>query len=149
MLIAELKQIYENFYGNQGTDFNDILYIEKRLGIKLPNDFKEIARFYSGGLLGDIEHYSISIGFEPNIVNKTLELRGSINLNNRYIVLAEPAESIIFLDIESYNVIWCDSTDLFSDNSDKWNSYQDFFSYLLLEDIEMQSRRVRITHHFS
>ncbi|ULJ60445.1 SMI1/KNR4 family protein [Wielerella bovis] len=139
MLIAELKQIYENFYGNQGTDFNDILYIEKRLGIKLPNDFKEIARFYSGGLLGDIEHYSISMDSEPNLVNKTLELRENINLDNRYIVLAEPAESIIFLDIESYNVIWCDSTDLFSDNSDKWNSYQDFFSYLLLEDIEMQS----------
>lgn len=104
----------------------------------------KISRFFSGGLKGGISHLAhASKGPEDNIVIETLRLRKSIGLNNRYIVIAEPAESLIVLNIESSEVIWCYNLDVHNINNgnylvtpDRWENYLSFFKYLLDEEDE-------------
>ncbi|SDD97942.1 hypothetical protein SAMN04488126_102214 [Bhargavaea beijingensis] len=72
--------------------------IEKTLGIRLPETFRDICVFYSSGFLGGISHFAIPGDCEPYIKGETLRLRGSIGLPSRFIVLAEPLESLIVLD---------------------------------------------------
>ncbi|AVX25571.1 SMI1/KNR4 family protein [Pseudomonas syringae pv. atrofaciens] len=138
--IESLKEKYKAYYDLDSGSKETLESIEKELAIKLPLDFKQIAMFYNGGLLGGISHHAISSDTNPlNIVDETLRLRKSINLADDYIVLAEPAESIIVLDVSSVPaVIWCDAIDAenintkkFSTPPDSWDSYASFFSYLL------------------
>ncbi|OUM05740.1 SMI1/KNR4 family protein [Pseudomonas syringae] len=141
--IENLKEKYKAYYDLDSGSKEALESIEKELAIKLPLDFKQIAMFYNGGLLGCISHHAISSETNPlNIVDETLRLRKSINLTDNYIVLAEPAESIIVLDVSSVPaVIWCDAIDAidaenintkkFSTPPDSWDSYASFFSYLL------------------
>ncbi|WP_346397695.1 SMI1/KNR4 family protein [Pseudomonas syringae] len=111
--IESLKEKYKAYYDLDSGSKETLESIEKELAIKLPLDFKQIAMFYNGGLLGGISHHAISSDTNPlNIVDETLRLRKSINLADDYIVLAEPAESIIVLDVSSVPaVIWCDAID--------------------------------------
>ncbi|KPX17606.1 hypothetical protein ALQ08_102990 [Pseudomonas syringae pv. delphinii] len=138
--IGDLKEKYKLHYDLESGSKKAIESLEKKLGIKLPLDFKKIAMFYNGGLLGGISHHAISSETNPlNIVDETLRLRKTINLGTEFIVLAEPSESIIALDISSAPaVIWCDAIDAenlntkkFSTQPDYWESYASFFSYLL------------------
>ncbi|MDC3742585.1 SMI1/KNR4 family protein [Pseudomonas syringae pv. syringae] len=138
--IESLKEKYKAYYDLDSGSKETLESIEKELAIKLPLDFKQIAMFYNGGLLGGISHHAISSDTNPlNIVDETLRLRKSINLADDYIVLAEPAESIIVLDVSSVPaVIWCDAIDAenintkkFSTPPDSWDSYASFFFYLL------------------
>ncbi|MEQ4259051.1 SMI1/KNR4 family protein [Pseudomonas syringae] len=138
--IESLKEKYKAYYDLDSGSKETLESIEKELAIKLPLDFKQIAMFYNGGLLGGISHHAISSDTNPlNIVDETLRLRKSINLADDYIVLAEPAESIIVVDVSSVPaVIWCDAIDAenintkkFSTPPDSWDSYASFFSYLL------------------
>lgn len=119
--------------------------IERELKIKLPKDFKEISLFYSGGFLGNISHYAITNKkINPNIAQETLELRKSVNLPHNFIVLAEPPESLIVLNIENNQVIWLYSFDInklrggnFSSKPDIWLNYTSFFQTLLLLEEEI------------
>ncbi|WP_440778656.1 SMI1/KNR4 family protein [Pseudomonas syringae] len=138
--IGDLKEKYKSHYDFESGSKEEIESLEKKLEIKLPLDFKQIAMFYNGGLLGGISHHAISSKTNPlNIVEETLRLRKAINLGAEFIVLAEPSESIIALDISSVpTVIWCDAIDAenlntkkFSTPPDYWESYASFFSYLL------------------
>lgn len=138
--IDRLKEKYTEIYGVEACPVEALNFLEKELGLKVPDDFKEISRFYSGGLLGGISHYEIA-GSEvaTSIVQETLRLRGAIGLNKEYIVLAEPSESLIVLNVSGVPaVIWCDAIDAININSksfetqpDCWDSYAEFFSYLL------------------
>lgn len=118
--------------------------IEKRLGVFLPNDFKEIASYFSGGRVGIIEFYDFKDNNDINIIDGTLRLRESIHLPERYIVLAEPPESIVVMDIKSKpSIIWCDAIDIENIESesctnqpDVWESFSDFFYDMLLEELE-------------
>ncbi|MCI3947935.1 SMI1/KNR4 family protein [Pseudomonas syringae] len=138
--IESVKEKYNAHYDLDSVSKEALESIEKELAIKLPLDFKQIAMFYNGGLLGGISHHAISSETNPlSIVDETLRLRKSINLTDDYIALAEPAESIIVLDVSSVPaVIWCDAIDAenintkkFSTPPDSWDSYESFFSYLL------------------
>ncbi|EPM54080.1 hypothetical protein A264_08416 [Pseudomonas syringae pv. actinidiae ICMP 19071] len=137
---GDLKEKYKLHYDLESGSKEAIESLEKKLGIKLPLDFKKIAMFYNGGLLGGISHHAISSETNPlNIVDETLRLRKAINLAAEFIVLAEPSESVIVLDTSSFPaVVWCDAIDAenlntkkFSTQPDYWESYASFFSYLL------------------
>ncbi|KPY20535.1 SMI1/KNR4 family protein [Pseudomonas savastanoi pv. phaseolicola] len=138
--IEDLKEKYKAYYDLDSGSKEALKSIERKLVIELPLDFKEIALFYNGGLLGGISHHAISNEANSlNIVDETLRLKKSISLASEYIVLAEPPESIIVLDVSNIPaVIWCDSIDAENINTkkfgtppDSWESYASFFSYLL------------------
>lgn len=138
--ISSLKRRYTNAYGCEACPVGTINSIERELGVKLPEDFIEIATFYSGGLLGGMSHHEIAnIGVASTVVQETLRLRTAIGLNASFVVLAEPAGSLVVLSVLGEPaVIWCDATDAININSmsfeneaDYWDCYARFFSYLL------------------
>ncbi|RMR08293.1 hypothetical protein ALP94_00655 [Pseudomonas savastanoi pv. glycinea] len=135
-----MKERYLSLYKADTSSAEDIRGAENSLGVRLPEDFKEIATFYTGGFLGGISHHAMFSATNPlNIVSETLRLRKSINLGMEYIVLAEPSESLIVMNVcKSPVVIWCDANDAehlgtgeFSTPPDCWENYASFFSYLL------------------
>lgn len=136
----ELKERYLSLYKADTSSAEDISWVENTLSVRLPDDFKAISTFYTGGFLGGISHHAMFSATNPlNIVSETLRLRKSINLGTEYIVLAEPAESLIVLNVcKSPAVIWCDANDAehlgtgeLSTPPDCWENYASFFSYLL------------------
>ncbi|WP_209304399.1 MULTISPECIES: SMI1/KNR4 family protein [unclassified Neisseria] len=135
MNIQEMKKEYEKIYGNEGVSKNDIELIEKKLFTKLPLDFKKITEFYSGGYMGGISHFGISEYDDENIIKETIKARVYLNLPTNYLVLAEPPESLILMDTqEGSSVLWVDSNNI-ENISEKWNSYTEFFQYLLEEEL--------------
>jgi hypothetical protein len=146
MKINELKQRYVELFSNEGVDTQTLVNIQKRLDVLFPIDFIEIAKFYSGGILGGISHFSIAMtGPADNIVNETIRLRSSTGLPSRYVVIAEPPESLIVLDTFANggpSVIWLDSTDIGNikkgnslSSPTLWKTYSEFFEYLINEEI--------------
>lgn len=141
--IGSLEKRYGAIYGSEPCGDGVIVEIEAILGIQLPDDFKEVANFYSGGFLGGISHHEIAnIGEATNIVQETIRLRESVGLAENYVVIAEPSESLIVLNIKGKPaVIWCDAVEaksinsrIFNNEPDTWESYGEFFDYLLDEE---------------
>ena len=138
--ISKLRAKYESMLPIDGISTEAINEIQSKLRVSLPEDFYEIASFYSGGILGGISSHSfIRSGNNTNIVDETIELRTKVNLPLRFVVLAEPAESIIVLDTQNTpSIIWCDAVEVskldnksFISKPDEWNTYLDFFAQLL------------------
>ena len=134
---------YKSIYGEDGISQEQIQYIESKLAVILPPDFKCIAGFFNGGDLCSIDNYAFYNNINNyNIVDETLLLRNSINLPKKFIVLAEPPESIIVMDtLCKPSIIWCDSYDVENlsniqllNNPCLWDSYADFF-WDMLEDL--------------
>ncbi|MCG8613267.1 MAG: hypothetical protein MI864_22380 [Pseudomonadales bacterium] len=83
-------------------------------------------------------------GEATNIVQETLRIREAIGLDSDYVVLAEPAESIIVMKTTGDPaVLWCDAVEAkhvnlqeFVNEPDTWESYSAFFEYLLDEEDE-------------
>lgn len=146
LIVNSLRRRYVAYYGEEPAQLGAVVCLETALGIVIPRDMKAISKFYSGGILGGISHYSFeSSSRETNaIICKTLSFRLAISLPHRFIVLAEPAESSIVLDVKSGTVTWCDNFDVSRLGSsemlgkpDTWPSYAAFFEYLLnMEDEE-------------
>jgi len=141
----ELKEKYIRLFGSEGVTSGVIEEIQEQLGVNLPDDFKVIATFYRGGVLGGISHHAIAVGGPAsNIVDETKRLRKKIGLNQTFVVLAEPPNSLIVLDTEPSDgpaVVWCDAQDVvrldtrdFYMPPDTWDSYYDFFAYLVNEE---------------
>lgn len=136
--IDDLKERYKSIYGLEGCSVKVLREIEKVLETKLPTDFKEIANFYSGGLLGGISHYEIASAEGASaILQETLRLRKAVGINKDYVVLAEPPGSLIVMNVVS-GVLWCDANDAeninskaFENEPDRWDCYASFFNYLL------------------
>ncbi|MEE4375824.1 SMI1/KNR4 family protein [Pseudomonas alliivorans] len=138
--LNDLKKRYVNFYEAEAVSVAELKSVEISLGVKLPDDFNEISKFYNGGLLGGISHNEISrSGSATNVVDETIRLRNTISLDKNYIVLAEPPGSLIVLNISGVPaVIWCDAVDAkninsqsFANDPDVWESYSGFFEFLL------------------
>jgi hypothetical protein len=122
--------------------------LERSLGVILPNDFKEIAAFYSGGIVGGISHNAIATsGPATNIFEETVRLRQALNLPRSLVVLAEPAESLIIMDTSASEgspaVMWIDASDARDlagleglHDPQLWRSYTDFFDFLLVREVE-------------
>lgn len=145
-MIDELRRKYEALFGPEPSPPNAVAELETRLGIQMPADFKEIARFYSGGYLGGKSLNAVaSGGGATNIGDETERLRVAINLPKNMVVLAEPAASLIVMECvdNKGKVIWLDATDApkLSDpaslrSPEIWESYSAFFAALLAEEEE-------------
>ena len=145
--IPELRAKYESLLPIDGIDKEAISGIQLNLNVCLPKDFCEIASFYSGGLLGGISNYSFTKADDStNIIDETIRLRKSINLPLRFVVLAEPAESLIVMDTQNTpSIIWFDAVEnskldnkSFLSKPNEWNTYTEFFAELLEDEEEEQ-----------
>lgn len=143
--ITNLRKRFLSLMKQDGINEIQLEEIEKTLNIILPRDFKEIASFFSGGSLGVVDNYSFVKAYEGgNIIDETLKLRKSINLSPNFIVLAEPAESIIVMDLKGKpSIIWCDATDVsnlekktFYNEPNVWEGYSEYFDELLSDEEE-------------
>lgn len=146
--IQELEKRYTQLYPSDGVDESVLKKVESILKLKIPGDFCQIANFYSGGLLGGISSFAVATqDITPNIVEETIRLRNAINLPSRFIVLAEPPESLIVMDTENTpSIIWCDATDAeriaymsFVSEPETWDNYLEFFIKLLEDEEEEQA----------
>lgn len=143
-----LRTRYVSFFGEERPATSSVSNIESALGVQFPQDFLEIASFFRGGLLGGISHNSIANGgHATNIVDETIRLRAAVALPPSMVLLAEPPVSLIVLDTDPLaaqrRVIWCDSIDVERllhpvslRNPELWESYADFFSFLLEREAE-------------
>ena len=145
--INELRARYENLLPVDGIKEGKINEIQTSLNVCLPKDFCEIASFYSGGLLGGISIYSFeNADNDMNIVGETLRLRSSIKLPLRFVVLAEPTESLIVMDtLNTPSIIWCDAVEVlklddksFLSEPDQWDTFTEFFIQLLEDEEDEQ-----------
>lgn len=140
--VSEVEERYLKIAKRDGINEQEIKNIEHILGITLPNDFKEISQFFSGGCLGVIDNYSFIRGKWDNIIDKTIRLRETVKLPCQFVVLAEPPESLVVMDVEKTpSVIWCNAVEAdklgkksYISNSDIWENYSDFFSELLSDE---------------
>lgn len=145
--IQSIKKRYDLLFTDDVIAPQAVARIEQQLQLQLPDDFKEIASFYNGGLLGGISIFSYN-DHHPNLIEETLRLRKDIQLPHSFLFLAEPAESMIVLDTaQTPAVIWCDSIDVhqlhnrsFQIAPDTWNTFSDFFEYLLTQEEEEQEQ---------
>lgn len=137
--VERLKTRYLKIRKKDGIKKQDLAYIEDVLEVKLPEDFKKISTFYNGGCLSIIDHYCFKEGKANNIIEETRRLRAAVNLPKHFIVLAEPSESLIVMDVlHKPSIIWCDAFEVYNlENQsydiapDVWEDYSDFFSELL------------------
>lgn len=144
-VINKLRNKYTSLYGNiDGIAKAYLAKIENELQIKLPNDFCEIASFYSGGMIGGKDIYSF-VGTDPtSMIGETLRIRKAVGLPSRFVVIAEHDMSIIVMDTENTpSIIWLDSVEItklaeqdFISIPDVWEGFSDFFSYLVDEEEE-------------
>lgn len=140
--ILELRKRYLRIEKEDGIGAQGLKTIEYALGLTLPDDFKQISGFFSGGCLGAVEHHSLTQGAWSNIIDETKRIREAVGLPSRFVVLAEPPESVIVMDTESKpSVIWCDVADIYhletrayTGTPDTWENYSDFFSELLSDE---------------
>lgn len=83
--VDDIRERYNQLYPEDGVMENTLERIEDILQLKLPTDFRNIAKFYSGGLLGGISCFAFTHEhITPNIVDETLRLRTSINLPSNF-----------------------------------------------------------------
>ncbi len=143
--ITDLKRRFLNLMKQDGINEIQLEEIEKTLNIVLPKDFKEIASFFSGGSFGIIDNYNFAKTCEGgNIADETLRLREAINLPANFIVLSEPPESLIVMDLkEKPSIIWCDANDAsnlehksFCNEPNVWEDYSEYFNELLSDEEE-------------
>lgn len=140
--IKFLEKEYLKFGEKNGIDDTILKKIEDTLKISLPSDFKQISKFFSGGDLGAIYNYDFEPGEWDNIVGETIKLRSLVRLPKNFVVLAEPPESIILMDvINNPTIIWCDALDIYNIKNKKcmnkpylWENYSDFFYELILDE---------------
>ena len=127
----------------EGCSNDDLHMVEFNLDITLPDDFKEISLFYSIDYLGGIPNYQVvRDGNTLNLIDETLRIRNAIGLPHEYVFLAELDSSAILLNtVKQPHVIWVDSialgrlNQLESHEYDAWENYQDYFEYLLQEEM--------------
>jgi hypothetical protein len=138
-----------------GLSTSNISHIERVLSIKLPRDFIEIAKFFNGnnGIVFNGMYSFDPHGGDWNICDQTIKLRESVKLPQNMIVLAEPDEGIIIMEIISNGeisskVYWLGIGDAYNlidekplvDNPIIFQTFTDFFSYLLDEEEKQHNK---------
>jgi hypothetical protein len=130
-------------------DRKEILQAEKKLEVILPNDFKYINSLYNYEYIGFFDFYSFSFG----VIEETLYYRTHYNLDNNYLVLSSDGSDFLLVNTKSLSeskVIWCSYNDFFNlcdgkpmeYNPTIFESFTDFFEYLVDEEDKMQSEDV-------
>ena len=161
--IEQLKIRYFELLADYALPMNleQIKNVEERLGIILPNDFKEITKFFSGNPIGPFVPYNF-FEFENifnnvvvlnryNIVYQTLFLRERLNLPHRFIALL--GNEVGFMCMETQDdptkdtpVIYCDLEDMdqiikekpLKYEHDYFANFTDFFEWLIKKEEELR-----------
>ncbi len=131
--------------------------IEQKLEIKLPSDFCCISQFFRGdnGPVFPSGMYSYNpLVSDWNICDQTITLKKSVRLPRNLIILAEPSESVIIMQIEdnlgiTSKVYWLSTGDAYNliegkplvDNPIIYPTFTDFFSYLLDEEEKQRAEK--------
>ena len=147
MEIQNLKQRYRTLFpACEGAGKVVIGEVERRLSVRLPEDFRQIVEFWSGGGVGYVGLLDWDRANPVNLIDRTVELRSLIGLPDRFVVLAEPAEGLIVLDTvpeTAPGVLWIDAVEaenlesgFFEREPDTWLTFADFFAELLDEEEE-------------
>lgn len=114
----ELQKKYkEHFQNSSGVPDQDIEELEQYLGSNLPEDFKKITKWYSGGLIGNYSIFNINTDpdDEYSLLYNTLFFRKELKLPNSFIVLYyEYGAILLCLD----NIFYEKGTILHVDNMD-------------------------------
>lgn len=141
--INSLKNRYVAMNGHRRISNDMLRSIQAELGLVLPLDFMQITEFYDGSGFNVLPLYSLA-GNAPkmNPVNETLRLRESVQLPSNWLVLGEPPESLLLMDCANGGkVLWLDAVDVarissnsFNKEPETWDSFSDFFDYLLEEE---------------
>lgn len=150
--IEKLKERYLKLHPEDAIDESSLREVEQLLKLHIPDDFKQISKFYGGGYLGG---YSI-FDFEKskgdyNIADKTIFYRNSdLSLDRKFIALSESEVNFVVFDVEAnggkgevymygipdiYNV--CDGSGPKCDY-DYFPCFTDFFEYLVEREEESQ-----------
>ncbi|KOS60601.1 MULTISPECIES: SMI1/KNR4 family protein [Lysinibacillus] len=140
----ELLNKYRVLYDIDGISNDYLDKIEYDLQIKLPNDFREVSSFYSGGDVGGKNIHSFLFSDSTNLIGETLRIREAVGLPSRFVVIAEQDESIIVMDTENKpSIIWLDSVEItkleeqdFISEPDVWENFSDFFNHILDDEEE-------------
>ena len=127
----------------EGCTHDDLHKVELYLDVTLPDDFKEISLLYSIDYLGGMPNNQVvRDGNALNLIDETLRIRNVIGLPHEYVFLGELDTSAVLLNtVKQPHVIWVDSiaierlSQLESDEYDAWENYQDYFEYLLQEEV--------------
>jgi len=149
-LAQELVQRYLQFADADPVTPAQLGHLEAQLNVVLPEDLKLIASVYSGGRqIGGLSIEKI-LADEPygDVASCTHALRRSIQLPDRYLVLAEPPESLVVFETKAQAtietpVIWLASYDVDRlrtgeplRDADLFESYSEFFAFLLDRELE-------------
>ena len=143
----KIKEKYMSLYEIDGVSSEYLAIIERDLQVKLPEDFREIAGYYSGGCMGYADVHSFRHSDPTNIIGETLRIRNAVGLPCKFVVISEQSESIIVMDTENNpSIIWLDSVEIsklgernFISKPDTWNSFSDFFEQLLADEEDERS----------
>ena len=127
----------------EGCTHDDLHKVELYLDVTLPDDFKEISLLYSIDYLGGRPIYQVvRDGNALNLIDETLRIRNVIGLPYEYVFLGELDTSAVLLNtVKQPHVIWVDSiaierlSQLESHEYDAWENHQDYFEYLLQEEV--------------
>lgn len=141
--IETLKNRYVALNGERPASSHFIAAVISELGLRLPPDFLDIAKFFDGSGFSVISLYSLA-GNAPkmNSIHETLRLRETIGLPPNWLVLGEPPESLLLMDCDAGGkVFWIDAIDAgriasqsFAAQPTIWDSFAEFFVYLLDEE---------------
>jgi hypothetical protein len=122
---------------------NNVSALESALGVELPDDIRGVTRFYRGGMLGGISHFTWAVAGKYSVVEKTRAARVALGLPATFVFLAEPAESaILWRALAGPAVVWCHAHDFarcargepaLSDVTE-YETYGDFFTSSLLRE---------------
>ena len=143
--IESLRRRFERLNGARPACAALLGEIEKQLAVRLPEEFKRICEFYDGSGLNVIPMFSIGTNApEENPLLETLRLREAIAFPGNWVAIAEPPESLVIMDcLENGRVLWIDAIDArrvasgdFLRQPDVWESFSEFFSYVLDEEEE-------------
>lgn len=151
-LIKKFKNLFPE---DKGISFSELDAIEKKLQIILPNDFKEISKYYSGGFLGSQSIFNFTADEKDGygIVSRTLTYRNSVHLPMHIVAFYEE-HGFIYMETQDNAsklspVIECSIEDVYNLASEKpllynptiFPSFTDFFAYLLdQEEAEREAK---------
>lgn len=130
-------------------DEKDMDFVSSKLGVVLPDDFRQISRVFDYEYLGNFQFPCFCFNGESGVVEETLGTRESLNLPHEFVILSvEDDVSVLLLETQDCAekpspVIWCDMfPDFFNicegkpmeQNPTIWPSFTDFFEYLVEQE---------------
>lgn len=143
--ISALMERAKKLLVYQGLTEKDIHLVEDKLGVKFPDDFKNLSFFCSYEFFNIFDTYS----FPSGVINETINWRISANLPSDYVVLSENGTSAVLMKLENEGstVIYCSLEDAGNLCEGKrmeykptiFPSFADFFEYLLEEEEKIQA----------